>query len=126
MVKVRHPNGYLTAYLHLSRYAKGVTSGRRVSQGQVIGYVGSTGLATASHLDYRIQHDGKWINPQSLKSAPAEPIPETQLPEFVAERDRFRVLMGVEIEPQPHTDGEARRLADAESQEQQPVPVSGQ
>ncbi|MGB3561781.1 MAG: M23 family metallopeptidase [Thermoanaerobaculia bacterium] len=125
-VKVRHPNGYLTAYLHLSRFAKGVTSGRRVTQGQVIGYVGSTGLATASHLDYRIQHDGKWINPQSLKSAPAEPIPEAQLPEFVAERDRFRVLMGVEIEPQPPTDEEAQRLADAESHEQQPVPVSGQ
>jgi murein DD-endopeptidase MepM/ murein hydrolase activator NlpD len=125
-VKVRHPNGYLTAYLHLSRYAKGVTSGRRVTQGQVIGYVGSTGLATASHLDYRIQHDGKWINPQSLKSAPAEPIPEAQLPEFVVERDRFRVLMGVEIESQPPTGEEAQRLADTESQEQQPVPVSGQ
>ncbi len=125
-VKVRHPNGYLTAYLHLSRYAKGVTSGRRVTQGQVIGYVGSTGLATASHLDYRIQHDGKWINPQSLKSAPAEPIPEAQLPEFLAERDQLRVLMGVEIEAQPPTDDKARRLADTESQEQQPVPVSGQ
>jgi hypothetical protein len=124
MVKVRHPNGYLTAYLHLSRFAKGVTSGRRVTQGQVIGYVGSTGLATASHLDYRIQHDGKWINPQSLKSAPAEPIPQAQLQEFTAERDRLRVLMGVEIVPQPPTDDDAQRLADAESRE--PVPVSGQ
>ena len=126
MVEVRHPNGYLTAYLHLSRYAKGVASGRRVTQGQVIGYVGSTGLATASHLDYRIQHDGKWINPQSLKSAPAAPIPEAQLPEFVAERVRVRVLMGVEIEPQPPMDDLAQRLADTESKEQRPAPVSGQ
>jgi murein DD-endopeptidase MepM/ murein hydrolase activator NlpD len=124
-VKVRHPNGYLTAYLHLSRFANGITSGKRVTQGQVIGYVGSTGLATASHLDYRIQHDGKWINPQSLKSAPAEPIPQALVSEFVTERDRFRVLMGVEIDPQVPTDEAAQRLADTESQRQQPVPVSG-
>ncbi|MFQ5528091.1 MAG: peptidoglycan DD-metalloendopeptidase family protein [Thermoanaerobaculia bacterium] len=89
-VKVRHPNGYLTAYLHLSRYAKGVRSGRRVMQGDVVGYVGSTGLSTAPHLDYRVQRNGRWINPLSLKSVPADPVPHRRLPEFLAWRDDLR------------------------------------
>lgn len=89
-VKVRHPNGYLTAYLHLSRFASGIGVGRRVSQGEVIGYVGATGLATGSHLDYRIQRDGKWINPLTLDNKPADPISEEQLPEFIAWRDELR------------------------------------
>ena len=85
-VKVRHPNGYLTAYLHLSRFAKGITPGRRVGQGEVIGYVGSTGLASGPHLDYRVQRSGRWIDPLSLKSEPAEPVPEEQLPAFLERR----------------------------------------
>ncbi len=84
MVKVRHPNGYLTAYLHLSGYAKGIRSGARVSQGQVVGYVGSSGLATAAHLDYRVQLAGRWIDPLSLKNDPAPPIGESELPRFFA------------------------------------------
>lgn len=89
-VKVRHPNGYLTAYLHLSRFASGVSSGRSVRQGQVIGYVGSTGLSTGPHLDYRVQRAGRWIDPLSLKSEPAEPLPEAQLDDFYARRDALR------------------------------------
>lgn len=89
-VKVRHPNSYLTAYLHLSRFAEGVRRGTRVSQGEVIGYVGSTGLSTAPHLDYRVQHHGRWIDPLSLKSVPAEPVPHRRLPEFLAWRDSLR------------------------------------
>lgn len=89
-VKVRHPNGYLTAYLHLSRFADGVRSGVRVGQGEVIGYVGSTGLSTAPHLDYRMQKSGRWINPQAFKSEPAPPIPVDRLPEFERVRDRYR------------------------------------
>ncbi len=89
-VKVRHPNGFLTAYLHLSRYASGIRSGRRVRQGEVIAYTGSTGLSTAPHLDYRIQHRGRWINPETLKSQPAEPIPESRLADYVAWRDALR------------------------------------
>ena len=89
-VKVRHPNGFLTAYLHLSRYGNGIKTGRRVRQGDVIGYVGSTGLATGPHLDYRIQRDGKWINPLSLDNKPAEPIPPDQMKDFLAWRDRLR------------------------------------
>ncbi len=89
-VKVRHPNGYLTAYLHLSRFASGIRPGRRVRQGDVIGFVGSTGLATGPHLDYRIQRDGKWINPLKLDNKPAEPISSEQMPEYVAWREQVR------------------------------------
>lgn len=89
-VKVRHPNGYLTAYLHLSRYADGVRSGTRVSQGEIIGYVGSTGLSTGPHLDYRMQKSGRWINPQQFKSEPAPPISEEHLADFQAARDAYR------------------------------------
>jgi murein DD-endopeptidase MepM/ murein hydrolase activator NlpD len=92
-VKVRHPNGYLTAYLHLSRFAGGLRRGVRLTQGEVVGYVGSTGLATAPHLDYRIQKDGRWINPMSLKNEPAEPIPEDRMAEFVAWREELRSEM---------------------------------
>lgn len=88
-VKVRHPNGYSTAYLHLSRFATGIRAGTRVIQGEVIGYVGSTGLASGPHLDYRMQKNGRWINPQAFKSEPAEPIPPDRLAQFEAVRDRF-------------------------------------
>lgn len=90
MVKVRHSNGYLTGYLHLSRFARGIRRGARVSQGQVIGYVGATGLATASHLDYRVRHNGRWINPLSLRSVPAKPIPASRMAAFVKWRDSLR------------------------------------
>lgn len=81
-VKVRHPNAYLTCYLHLSRFASGLRAGDRVRQGDVIGYVGSTGLATAPHLDYRVQQSGRWIDPLSLASAPAEPLTAARLEQF--------------------------------------------
>ncbi len=104
-VKVRHPNGYVTAYLHLSRYANGVRTGARVSQGDVIGFVGSSGLATGPHLDYRIQKDGRWIDPLSLKSVPAEPVPESERPSYLVERDRLRrALSGVETYELPIDD----------------------
>ncbi|MCB1035430.1 MAG: peptidoglycan DD-metalloendopeptidase family protein [Acidobacteria bacterium] len=89
-VTLRHPNDYQTSYLHLSKFAKGMRAGRRVQQGEVIGYVGATGLATAPHLDYRVKHRGRWIDPLSIKSVPARPIPQTDLPEFIAWRDSLR------------------------------------
>lgn len=81
-VKVRHPNEYLTCYLHLSRFATGVRSGTRVKQGDIVGYVGATGLATAPHLDYRVQHRGRWIDPMTLASVPAEPLSPSRRAEF--------------------------------------------
>ncbi len=84
MVRVRHPNGYETNYLHLSRYASGVRPGARVTQGEVIGHVGSTGLSTGPHLDYRIRQNGRWINPLRLSSPPAKPLPEESRRRFLA------------------------------------------
>jgi murein DD-endopeptidase MepM/ murein hydrolase activator NlpD len=95
-VKVRHPNSYLTAYLHLSRFAPGVSPGRRVRQGDVIGYVGATGLATAPHLDYRVQHHGRWIDPLTLKGVRAEPIPQARMAQFLAWRDSLRTAWATE------------------------------
>jgi murein DD-endopeptidase MepM/ murein hydrolase activator NlpD len=82
MVEIRHPNHYLTQYLHLSGYASGVRPGARVSQGQVIGYVGASGEATGPHLDYRIKQNGVYVNPLKQKFQPAPPLPEEYLPRF--------------------------------------------
>ena len=84
MVTVRHTNGYETNYLHLSRYGKGVRRGVRVSQGQVIGYVGSTGLSTGPHLDYRVKLNGRWINPLTISSPPVKPLAEERLQRYLA------------------------------------------
>jgi murein DD-endopeptidase MepM/ murein hydrolase activator NlpD len=124
-VKVRHPNQYLTAYLHLSRYASGIRRGRRVQQGEIIGYVGSTGLANGPHLDYRIQHRGSWINPLSLKSEPAEPIPEDQLPEFLEQRNRLRQRLAPVTPAAPALEAAAGRVAAVRSVES-PSPTTGQ
>jgi len=86
-VKIRHANDYMTAYLHLSGFANGIRSGVRVTQGQVIGYVGSSGMVTAAHLDYRVQLAGRWIDPLALRNEPAKPIDEGDLPSFIAWRD---------------------------------------
>lgn len=83
MVRIRHSNGYETNYLHLSRFPRGLRVGSRVSQGQVIGYVGSTGWSTGPHLDYRVKLNGRWINPLTISSPPAEPLPETALRRYL-------------------------------------------
>ena len=74
-VKIRHNSVYTTAYLHLSRYAN-IKVGDRVSQGQVIGYVGMTGTATGPHLDFRVWKNGSPINPLKMESPSAEPLAE--------------------------------------------------
>lgn len=73
-VKIRHNSVYTTGYLHLSKYAKGLKAGQRVRQGEVIGYVGSTGTSTGPHLDFRVWKNGSPVNPLTLESPPAEPV----------------------------------------------------
>ncbi|UCD71262.1 MAG: N-acetylmuramoyl-L-alanine amidase [Syntrophobacterales bacterium] len=92
-VAIRHPNGYTTYYAHLSRFARGIKKGKRVKQKQVIGYVGSTGLATGPHLDYRIAKNGKFLDPITMKSPPISSIRERQLSAFQAQRDRLASLL---------------------------------
>ncbi len=83
-VRVRHPGGYETLYLHLSRFASRIAPGRRVSQGDVIGHVGSTGLATGPHLCFRMVQGGKPVNPLTLKSLPSEPVSAANQDAFAA------------------------------------------
>lgn len=74
-VKIRHNSTYTSAYLHLSKYGKDLRVGSHVSQGQVIGYVGSSGTATGPHLDFRIWKNGCPIDPLKMESPPVEPVP---------------------------------------------------
>ena len=90
MVKIRHNSMYTTAYLHLSRFA--VKPGQRVSQGQVIGYVGMTGTATGPHLDFRVWKNGSPVNPLKLESPPAEPIRPENLPALDSIRVAYKKL----------------------------------
>lgn len=82
MIRLRHPNSYESTYIHLSKFGKGIKKGSKVKQGDVIGYVGSTGLATGPHLDFRLFKDGMPINPLKLKSAPTNPVPAHARGEF--------------------------------------------
>lgn len=75
-VKIRHNSNYTTAYLHLSRYGKGIGSGAKVKQGKVIGYVGSTGLSTAPHLDFRFWKNGQPVDLLKIDPPSANPIKE--------------------------------------------------
>jgi murein DD-endopeptidase MepM/ murein hydrolase activator NlpD len=81
-VKVQHDREITTVYCHLSRFASGVRAGSSVSQGQVIGYVGSTGLATGPHLDFRFLKNGKYVNFLSIKSPQAAPLSSAEIAEF--------------------------------------------
>ena len=84
-LKVKHNSVYTTSYMHLSRYAKGIQVGSHVEQGQVIGYVGSTGLSTGPHLDFRVYKNGQAINPLQMEAPPSLPVK----PEL---RDSFQVV----------------------------------
>src|SRR6185369_3070079 len=81
-VRIRHSSRIETSYLHLSRFAKGIRPGKKVVQGEVIGYVGATGLATGPHLDYRVSDNGTWLNPLQLKSITPDPLRGASLQEF--------------------------------------------
>jgi murein DD-endopeptidase MepM/ murein hydrolase activator NlpD len=73
-VKIRHNSVYTTGYMHLSRYGKGIKNGAQVKQGDVIGYVGSSGLSTGPHLDFRFWKNGQPVDPLKVDPPPAEPI----------------------------------------------------
>lgn len=81
-IRIRHNSVYSTAYLHLSGYAKGLKVGQRVRQGDVIGYVGSTGRSTGPHLDFRVWKNGTPINPLKMDSPPAEPLKQENMESF--------------------------------------------
>ncbi len=91
-VRIRHSNGYETAYAHMSRFGRGMRSGARVRQGQVIGYVGNSGRSTGPHLHYEVLRRGQQINPMTLQVANGRNLAERELELFQAERVRIDTL----------------------------------
>lgn len=94
-VKIRHHNSYISYYLHLSKFGKGIKSGVKVKQGQVIGHVGATGYATGPHLDYRVKKNGRFVNPRTLKLPPSKPVSSENMASFTAKRDSLIAEMRV-------------------------------
>ncbi len=96
-IKVKHNSVYTTTYMHLSKFASGLQVGKRVQQGEVIGYVGSTGLSTGPHLDFRVHKNGQAINPLTMEVPPGEPVKPELINDFhltkqkvLAELDSFQ------------------------------------
>lgn len=89
LVKIRHNNGYVSYYGHLSRFDAAARVGTRVGQKQVIGYVGATGLATGPHLDYRLRKNGRFVNPATLRTPAGDPIAPELMPRFATVRDEL-------------------------------------
>jgi len=81
-VKIKHNSTYTTVYMHLNGFAKGLHTGQRLKQGDLIGYVGATGLATGPHLDFRVFKNGTAINPLKMKSTPAKPVDTVNIISF--------------------------------------------
>jgi murein DD-endopeptidase MepM/ murein hydrolase activator NlpD len=88
-VVLRHMNGYKTYYGHLSRYGLGIKKGQRVKQKQIIAYVGTTGLSTGPHLDYRLSKDGQFQNPLKKTFPPGPPIPKEEMEKFRKKKEEI-------------------------------------
>ena len=88
-IRIRHNNGYKTAYAHLSNYKKGISKGVRVNQGEVIGYVGSTGNSTGPHLHYEIIYQNKHINPLKLKLPSGKILKGKELEKF---KEEYKII----------------------------------
>jgi murein DD-endopeptidase MepM/ murein hydrolase activator NlpD len=105
IVELRHKQGYSSRYAHLKGFAKGIRSGVRVRQGDVIGYVGSTGLATGPHLHYEFHAGGRPVDPNSIKYITGEPVPRRY-------RSHFLTLVSAQVAAMERA-AESTRLADA-------------
>ncbi|MDR1947732.1 MAG: M23 family metallopeptidase [Desulfovibrio sp.] len=92
-VVLKHSGGYESMYMHLSGFARNLKQGGRVRQGEVIGFVGSTGYATGPHLDFRMKKDGRFLNPEKVLSPRDEAVPKARLEAFRSECGRMRSLL---------------------------------
>lgn len=100
VLKLKHTNGYTSSYLHLSGYAKGIYVGKRVSQGEKICYVGSTGHSTGPHLDFRVYKNGKPIDPLKIPSNPVEPIKKANQEAFNNIKAKVVAELSGEVAPE--------------------------
>jgi murein DD-endopeptidase MepM/ murein hydrolase activator NlpD len=92
-IKIKHNSTYTTLYMHLAGFAKGLKTGSRVQQGDVIGYVGSTGLSTGPHLDFRFFKNGQAVDPLKVESPPSEPVRKDYLEEFNHLKDSMKIAL---------------------------------
>lgn len=92
-VKIRHNSTYQTHYAHLSRFATGLSVGDTVTQGEVIGYVGSTGYSTGPHLHYEIQKNGELVNPLEIELPAGDPVPEELKDAFFAQKEELHARL---------------------------------
>jgi len=92
-IRIKHMNGYKTAYAHLSKYASGVNKNIKVKQGQTIGYVGSTGLSTGAHLHYEVWFNGKRINPMTMKLPSGKKLENNDLEAFLKLKEEIDIEM---------------------------------
>jgi murein DD-endopeptidase MepM/ murein hydrolase activator NlpD len=104
-VRLKHNNGYETAYGHMSAFAKGMEPGKRVRQGQVIGFVGSTGMSTGAHVHYEILVNGRFVDPMRIKLPRGRSLEGQLMSSFEKERDRLDAMM--------NNRGGAARVSDA-------------
>jgi len=104
-VRLKHNNGYETAYGHMSAFAKGMEPGKRVRQGQVIGFVGSTGMSTGAHVHYEILVNGRFVDPMRVKLPRGRSLEGTLMASFEKERDR--------LDTQMNNRGSAARVSEA-------------
>jgi murein DD-endopeptidase MepM/ murein hydrolase activator NlpD len=103
-VVIRHRANFKTMYNHLSRFGKGIRAGAAVKQRQVIGYVGTTGLSTGPHLDYRVIKDGRFVNPLKETFLPGKPISPSSRPAFLEARDSLLAELRTALAARPGTD----------------------
>lgn len=95
-VEIRHPNGFITRYAHMSAFQRGIVVGSRVKQGEVIGYVGMTGLANGNHLHYEMIRGGRQIDPLSVDLPAGDPVPDDARPRWLSARNlRMSLLESV-------------------------------
>ncbi|HWK94095.1 MAG TPA: M23 family metallopeptidase [Pseudolabrys sp.] len=92
-ILIKHNNGYETAYGHMSAFARGMEAGKRIRQGQVIGFVGSTGLSTGAHVHYEIRVNGRFVDPMRIKLPRGRELAGSMMTAFEQERERLDAIM---------------------------------
>ncbi|HSI39099.1 MAG TPA: M23 family metallopeptidase [Xanthobacteraceae bacterium] len=111
--EIQHTNGYLTTYSHQSGFAKSLREGTRVRQGQLIGYIGSTGLSTGPHLHYEVKVNGRFVDPMRIRLPRGRALEGKVLVDFDSERSRIDTLLN--HSPAPKVAGNATRLRAADA-----------